>query len=42
MNKETTSLCVIAMQNIFPVDLYLDECLNSAMRLKTVHINKRR
>ncbi|MEA9590106.1 hypothetical protein VC279_23645 [Xanthomonas sp. WHRI 10064A] len=42
MNKEMTSLLMMAMQNDFPVDLYVDGCLNSAMRLKAVYINKRR
>lgn len=42
MNKEMTSLLMIAMQNEFPVDLYVDGCMNSAMKLKAVYINKRR
>lgn len=42
MNKEMTSLLRMAMQNDFPVDLYVDGCVNSAMRLKAVYINKRR
>lgn len=42
MNKEMTSLLMMAMQNEFPVDLYVDGCVNSAIKLKAVYLNKRR
>lgn len=42
MNKEMTSLLMIAMQNDFPVDMYVDGCVNGAIKLKAIYVNKRR